>query len=252
MTAPEPPPDRLPAALDRATARDTPTRERVGALRELARGLGRRVGSPHGVVDAVSELGPRLAVRDLATLRDHYDGATGRELAEGLISTAAKVSGAIGAAAGVLATATEAAPVALLTAPVQLGVETVAVIAVELKLVAELHAAFGIPLPEDLQQRAALVLRAWTTGRGLNLSDLAAGGGGLGSVLSRAARAKLRERVLRRFVRSSLGFVPLFAGAAAAATANARGTRKLGEGLVGDLAGRHQQRHDGRRFGRRR
>jgi len=240
-------PDRLPAALDRATDRDTSARERVAALRDLARGLGRRVGSPRGVVDAVAEIGPRLAVRDLATLRDHHHGATGRELAEELVATAAKVTAAIGAAAGVVATASEAAPVALLTAPVQLGVETLAVVAVELKLVAEVHAAMGVPLPEDLQQRAALVLRAWTTGRGVHLSDLASlgAGGGVGSMLGRAARAQLRERVIRRFARSSLGFVPLFAGAAAAAAANARSTRRLGRDLVDDLAGPR------RRFGRR-
>lgn len=135
-----------------------------------------------------------------------------------------------------LASASEAAPVTLVSAPVQLGVESLAVVAVELKLVAELHAALGVALPEDLQQRAAVVLRAWTTGRGVRFGDLTDGGGVTG-LLGRAARARLRDQLLKRFARSALGFLPLLAGAAAGAAVNARGTRKVGESLVDDLAG---------------
>lgn len=228
--------ERLPRALDRATGADVARWERVTALRELAVGLGRRVASPRGLVDVVTGFAPHLALRDAATLREHYDGRSGRELAEALIDSAVKTSAAIGAAGGVLASASEAAPVTLVSAPVQLGVESLAVVAVELKLVAELHAALGVALPEDLQQRAAVVLRAWTTGRGVRFGDLTDGGGVTG-LLGRAARARLREQLLKRFARSALGFLPLLAGAAAGAAVNARGTRKVGESLVDDLAG---------------
>lgn len=226
--------DRLPVALDRLTATETSRGDRVAALRDLAVGLGRRVASPGGVAEALAGLAPSLSVRDLAELREAYDGRSGRDLADALVATAAKVSGAIGAAGGVIATASEAAPIALLSAPVQLGVETLAEIAVELKLVAELHAALGRPLPEDRVQRASLVLRSWTSGRGVGLADLAAGGG-LRGMLTRAARSRLREQVLKRFARSTVAFIPLLAGAAAGAAVNARATRKLGEGLIEDL-----------------
>jgi len=231
-----PDPERLPAAIERATGGGASPAERVAALREVAVGLGRRVASPRGLLDTVLQVAPHLTVRDAPTLSAHHDGLVGRDLAHALVTSAVRGSAGIGAAGGVLASASEAAPAALLSAPVQLGVESLAVVALELRLVAELHAALGVALPTEAQQRAALVLRAWTTGRGVRLADLA-GGGGVSGLLGRAARSQLRDRLLRRFARSTLGFIPLLAGAAAGAAVNARGTRKLGEGLIADLSG---------------
>jgi len=107
-------------------------------------------------------------------------------------------------------------------------------VVVELRLVAELHAALGVPLPADGAQRAAVVLRAWMGGRGVNLAELTAGGGAA-ALLGGAGRRQLRRMLLRRFARSGVGFLPLLAGAAAGATINARGTRRLADGLVASL-----------------
>lgn len=231
MATPEP-----ESALARLVDSGSSTANRVAALRALATTLGRGVARPAGLADTVVRLAPTLGPRSLVELKADHGGASGVELAHALVTSASRVSGAIGAAGGVLASATEAAPVALLSAPVQLGVESLAVVAVELKLVAELYVAMGRPLPEDRMQRAGVVLRTWTTGRGVSIRDLT---GGPAQLLTRAMRTQLSDRLLRRFLRASLGFVPLLAGAAAGAALNARGTRKLGTKIAEDLQRRH-------------
>lgn len=228
-------PDRAAeTALARLTAGDSSRRERVAALRTLATSVGTGVARPRGLADVVTRLAPSVTPRTVRELREDYPGLTGADLAEALITSAARVSGAIGAAGGMVASASEAAPMTLLTAPVQMGVESLAVVAVELRLITELHLVMGLPVPVDTLHRAAFALRVWTTGRGVHLSDLAAGPGA-GQVLSRAARTQLADRLLRRFVRSSLAFMPLLAGAAAGAVVNARSTRRFGEKLLDDL-----------------
>ena len=56
---------------------------------------------------------------------------------------AARTTAAIGAAAGALSAVELAAPPTLLAAPVQVAAGTLAVVAVELKLLAELHVTYG-------------------------------------------------------------------------------------------------------------
>lgn len=224
--------DGLERQLSRLLDAHATRAQRVAALRSLGATLGRGVARPAGLADTVVKLAPTLTPRTLVELRSEHGGASGAQLAHELVRSAARVSGAIGAAAGVLASVTEAAPVALLTAPVQLGVESLAVVAVELKLIAELYVVSGRALPADRMQRTGVMLWSWTTGRGLTRRDLASGPA---LFLTRAARTQLSDRLLRRFLRASLGFVPLLAGAAAGAALNARGTRKLGRALAADL-----------------
>ena len=73
-----------------------------------------------------------------------------------------------GAAAGVLASIEYAAPPTLLAAPVQLAAETLAVAAVELKLVAELHELAGEPARGSLVDRASTYLMSWTRQRAID------------------------------------------------------------------------------------
>lgn len=204
-----------------------------GVLASGARLAGARAAiSGRWLSDAVADLAPHVPVRDLLTLRQHHGGLSGDDLAEALISTAARTTAAIGAAGGALASAEMAAPPALLATPVQLAAETLAVIAVELKLVAELHVVYGRAPLGTRSQVATAYLVSWVTKRGI---DMSAGPPSLGSVLGTAARAQLRSRVLRRVGRNVATLAPFLAGAVAGAELNRRETRGLGDKLRKDL-----------------
>jgi uncharacterized membrane protein len=105
-------------------------------------------------------------------------------------------------------------------------------VAVELKLVAELHVVYGRAPQGPPAQVAAAYLGAWVAKRGL---DLGQGVPSLGVVLGTAARTQLRNRIVRRFGRNLSTLAPLLAGAVAGAELNRRETRSLGAALVDDL-----------------
>src|SRR5262245_8348997 len=52
------------------------------------------------IADVVGDVAPHLQVRDLETLRRHYDGLDGEQLAERLVRNASRVTAGIGAAGG--------------------------------------------------------------------------------------------------------------------------------------------------------
>ena len=216
------------------------TRERARLLGRLTRALAggvraagaRAAASGAHLADLVTELGPHLPVRDLPTLRAHHGGASGEDLAEALVSQAARTTAGIGATGGALASVQHAAPPTLLAAPVQLVAETVAVVAVELKLVAELHVVHGRVPKGTPQQVGAAYLRSWADKRGLDVRD---GPPTLGAVLGTAARQQLRTRLARRLGRNISTLMPFLAGALAGAELNRREMRSLGEALVRDL-----------------
>ena len=193
---------------------------------------GRAVVTGRALADAVAELAPSVPVRDLAALREAYDGRTGDELAEALVTSATRTTAGIGAAGGALAAAQLAAPPSLLVTPVQVAAETLAVVLVELKLVAELHVAHGAVPPGPPSQQAAAYLASWVGKRGL---DLGPGGPGLSAVVATAARQQLRGRLVRRFGRNLSTLAPFLAGAVAGAELNRRETRSLGDALRADL-----------------
>jgi hypothetical protein len=204
-----------------------------GLLATGARLAGARAAlSGKWLAEAVADVAPHVPVRDLLTLRQHHGGRSGDDLAEALVSAAARTTAAIGAAGGALASAEMAAPPALLAAPVQLAAETLAVVAVELKLVAELHVVYGRAPVGTRAQLATAYLMSWATKRGI---DLSAGSPSLTSVLGTAARSQLRSRVLRRLGRNVTTMAPFFAGAVAGAELNRRETRSLGDKLRADL-----------------
>ena len=225
----------------RLTADDLDRRERGRLLGALTKALvtgvagGARAASFSGrrLADLVTdEVAPHLPVRDLLTLRDHHGGLSGDELAGALIRNASLATAGVGAAAGALAAAELAAPPALLAAPVQLAAETLAVIAVELKLVAELHVVYGKAPVGNRRQLAFAYLTSWAAKRGL---DTGTGGPTLSDVLSTAARQQVRQRVVKRLRRNLTSLAPFLAGAVAGAELNRRETRALGEALQRDL-----------------
>jgi hypothetical protein len=197
---------------------------------------GRAAFSGRWLADAVADVAPHVPVRDLLTLRQHHGGRSGDDLAEALITAAARTTAAIGAAGGALASAELAAPPALLATPVQLAAETLAVIAVELKLVAELHVVYGRAPLGSRGQVATRYLVSWITKRGIDLDSDAPS---VATVLGTAARAQLRSRVLRRLGRNVTTLAPFLAGAVAGAELNRRETRTLGEKLRTDLRKGH-------------
>ena len=84
------------------SSEDLGARDRGRLLLRLSRALtagvrtaGTRAAlSGRFLVDAVTDLAPHLPVRDLPTLREHYDGLSGDELALALVRSASRVTAA--------------------------------------------------------------------------------------------------------------------------------------------------------------
>jgi hypothetical protein len=211
----------------------------LGTLGVLLAASGRRAtaaGAAGGrwLSDIVEEVAPHIPIRDLASLQAHHDGLAGDDLAQALIDTASRATGAVGAAAGMVATVEFAASQPLLfTAPVQIAAETLAVIAIEVKLVAELHEVYGRAATGTPAVRAATYLGAWTGRRGADSPDA-----GVPTFVSIAARRQLRRRVTRRAQRNVFSLLPLMAGVVAGASLNSHETKRLGDRVKKDLRGR--------------
>lgn len=247
--APEPGSDahsRVGELVARLSAgEDLDRRSRGRLLRRLAVALAVTVKSAGAaglatggwLVDVIVDTVPRIPVRDLATLRSQHGGLSGEALADALVAAAAKASGAVGAAGGALAAVEYAAPPTLLSAPVQLAAETLAVVAIEAKLIAELHEVYGVPVAGSPSQRGLVYLSSWAGRRGVDPRNPATFPG----VLRGTARRELRYRLVRRLARNASTLGPLLTGAAAGAALNRRETRKLGAAIRDDLR-RHRHR----------
>lgn len=190
------------------------------------RAVQRRVGSGSGwLVAQVVAMAPRLRVRDQAALQAQFPGQSAEEIADALIEHAAHAAAAAGGAAGVAA----ALPV-LPAFPAELAAETLVLVGIELKLVAELHEAYGTPATGNLAERMSAYLAAWAHRRGVFMIE----GGLLLAAGSPMARL-LRRRLVARAGRSAFSLGPLLTGAAAGAMFNSRETRKLGRDIRRDL-----------------
>ena len=150
----------------------------------------------------------------------------GRRARRRRLSSASQSSAALGAAAGALAAAELAAPPALLATPVQLAAETLAVVAVELRMVGELHEVYGLPLTGTADEPGDRPAH-----------DLGAAGPSRQAVpgCSWAPQlgASCAKRVMRRLGASVTTLAPFLAGAVAGAEVNRRETRKFGEAVTG-------------------
>lgn len=200
------------------------------------RGLGqmfRPKAALRWMTDVIGDVAPHVPVRDLDTLRKHFDGLDGDELAERLVRNAARATAGVGAAGGGVASLQWTVTPTLLSAPVLLTAETVAVVAIELKLLGELHEVYRQPIEGSGTQRAASLIQSWSGQRGVNPL---VPGVGVGTVLGTAARKDLQGTLLRRFGRNLTTLGPLLTGAAVASYLNRRATRTLGENVRKDLS----------------
>lgn len=223
------------------TAEELPPQQRRRLFGRLvaqvrARGVGplfRPKAALRWVADSLIDIAPHLPIRDLATLRRHHHGLVGEALAEQLIRNAARATASVGAAGGGVAAIKWTVPPSLLSAPVLLAAETLAVVAIEVKLIGELHEVYQRPLPTASAQRAVTLLQAWAGRRGITP---AAPGTAIATALGTAARKELRDRLVARFGRNLTTLGPLLTGAAVAGYLNHRATRALGAQMRDDLA----------------
>jgi hypothetical protein len=173
----------------------------------------------------VLTMAPRIPVRDIASLRAQFPGLGPEELADALIEGAGRASAGVGAAVG----ASMVLPI-VPAAPVEIGVETLALVGIELKLVAELHEVYGMRAPGSAMERTMAYLDAWAHRRGIGLAP-----GGLVLAIGSPLRKRLERRLIARAGRSATSLGPLLTGAAAGALLNRRETRKLGQEVRDDL-----------------
>jgi hypothetical protein len=205
-------------------------RRRIGSGRGT--GSGRRgTGAGRGrLLTQVLAMAQRLRIRDQAALRAQFPGLSADEIADKLIEGASRGAAAVGGAVGAWA----ALPV-LPAYPVEVATETLALIGIEVKLVAELHEAYGMPAAGNTTDRMTAYLAAWAHRRGVVMVPsglvLAAG-----SPLVR----RLRWRLATRMGRSAFSLGPLLTGAMAGAMLNRQETRRLGRNVRTDL--RHHAR----------
>ena len=208
----------------------------VSSMRRAGKGA---VGGGRWLADTAIEIVPHIPVRDLATLQEHHDGATGAVLAGELIRNAARATAAVGATTGAIAAAEDLSPPAWVVLPIELILETLAVAAIEMKLVAELHEVYGRAVPGRGADRALTLARAWAERRGVRPETLVTGGG-LGEILGRGTRNEVirlvRRRMVRRTLRNTTSLVPFLIGAVAGAEVNRRATASLGNAIVRDMA----------------
>jgi hypothetical protein len=237
VSAPEPGRGELTSTLGALATPELVPRQRRRLLDQLAgrlpaAGAWRPGTAVRWATDAIGELAPHIPVRELATLREHHRGLASDALAERLVRNAARATAGVGAASGGLAAVKWIVPPTLLAAPVLVGVETVAVVAIELKLIGELQQAYHLPVGGTGAERAVALLQAWARQRGVNPM---LPGAGITIALGTAARKELAERLARRLARNLPTLAPMLAGAAVAGYLNQRATRGLGQQLQADL-----------------
>lgn len=199
------------------------------AARTARRGAGTAGHSFASVVNwltgQVLAMGPRLRIRDQSALRVQFPGRTDDEIAEELIQRAAHAAAAVGGATGAWA----ALPV-LPAFPAEVATESLAVVGIEIKLVAELHEVYGMPAKGTSTERARAYIASWASRRGVYVVP-----GGLVLVAGAPLAGQVRRRLAARVRRSTFSLSPLFTGAIAGAMINSRETRRLGHQIRADL-----------------
>lgn len=201
-------------------------RRRVSqSLTRLARRSGHATGyGGRWLTGEVLAMAPRLPVRDFATLRAQFPHLGPEELADALILGASRAAMGVGAAAGM------AMVLPLPAAPVEIAVETLALVGIEIKLVAELHEVYGMRAGGSTGDRMLAYVSSWAHRRGVTLAPA-----GLIVAVGSPLRRRLQRRLLARAGRSAISVGPLLTGAAAGAALNRHETRKLGEDIRDDL-----------------
>jgi hypothetical protein len=231
--------DKAPQALPDQVAElvgevaEAPARSRRSRLTaEISRIAGRsgRAGwrgalsAGRWLTSEVLAMAPRIPVRDQQRLRAQYPGLSPEELADALIHGAGRAAAVVGAGAGA------AMVLPLPSAPVEVAVETLALVGIEIKLVAELHEVYGMRAPGSAPERMLAYVAAWAHRRGVALAPA-----GLVLVAGSPLRRRLQRRLLARAGRSAMSLGPLLTGAVAGAALNRSETRHLGADVRADL-----------------
>jgi hypothetical protein len=213
----------------------------VSSVAKGARGAGfKAVTGGRWLLQTTLTTAEHLPVRSLDELQRHHRGLTGPMLADALVRNASLSSASVGAATGALITAQELVPPSWWVIPFEVAAETALVVAIELKLVGELHEAYGRSIPGEGMQKGVAIATAWSESRGVTAQDLLIAGGSL-DLVGRQARSalanSLRRRLSKRVGRSLGSLVPMLIGAGVAAELNRRATRNLGQAVQADLSG---------------
>ena len=147
VTEAEQPQERRRLANSFAKAASSGARAAGRGTRVVRRGVSARSAARRGanagtgyLVAQVITMAPRLRVRNQAALQARFPGKAPDEIARALIEGAARASAAVGGAGGVVSVL----PV-LPAFPAEVVAETLVVVGIEIKLVAELHEAYGTP-----------------------------------------------------------------------------------------------------------
>ena len=93
-------------------------------------------------------------------------------------------------------------------APVEVAAETLALVGIEIKLVAELHEVYGQRAPGSTAERMLAYLAAWAHRRGVALVP-----GGFALAVGSPLRRRLQRRLLARAGRSAVSLGPLLTAA---------------------------------------
>jgi len=217
---------------DTAARRSAATARRgADSARRGAGTAGRGVGSGMTwLTSQVVAMGPRLRIRDQATLRAQFPGQSDDEIAQRLIERAARAAAAVGGTTGAWA----ALPT-LPAFPAEIAAETLAVVGIEVKLAAELHEVYGMGAVGTGPERARAYIGSWASRRGIYQVD-----GGLLLVAGSPLARQLTRRLAARVRRSTFALAPLFTGMVAGAMLNRRETRRLGREIRDDLRQRRR------------
>jgi hypothetical protein len=217
---------RRPARAERAKGIRRLNATLAATARRGAHVTGRGVSAGRRWLSAqVLTMAPRLPVRDRATLRAQFPGLSPDELASALIHGASRASGAVGMAVGAWAVLPF-----IPAAGVEITTETLAVVGIEIKLVAELHEVYGQAVPRGRVDRMTAYVGAWAQRRGVALAP-----GGLVLAAGSPLARQLQRRLAARAGRSIFSLGPLLTGAVAGGMINRRETRKLGRNVSDDL-----------------
>ena len=208
------------------------TRTALGRVtRRSARIAGRGVRSGgRWLTGEVLAMAPRLPVRDQAKLRAQFPGRSPEEIAEALIEGASRASAAVGATVGIWSVL----PIAP-AFPAEIATETLTLVGIEIKLIAELHEVYGLRPSGDLPGRMTAYVGAWAHRSGVGLAP-----SGVALIIGSPLGRQLQRRLAARATRSAVSLGPLLTGAAAGALINRRETRRLGNEIRDDL-----RRHSG-------
>jgi hypothetical protein len=215
-------PQERRALLRRLTRRPWPQPGGPADAAPLAAG---RPQSLDALTARVYALAGTVRVRSAEQLARENPHLTHDQVADKLIGNAARNAAAVGAATGMSA----ALPIPV-TWPVELVTEALAVIGIEIKLIAELYEVYGVVVPGSRSERTMTYLTAWTR-RGV----VPVGSAEATLAAWALLRGRAKRRVALRAGRGAASLAPLLSGAVLGAVVNRRETRRLGQRIRRDL-----------------